>query len=101
MAKLHITELTEIPLAPDGTPLWIADMSRIVVEQVVVYSANAVSQAFDASTRFVRLFSDAKVFLHFAGSPVATNQNIPMAADSPEYFAVSPGSKVAAYDGVT
>lgn len=99
MANLHITELTEIPVAPDGTPLWIADMSRIVAEQVVVYTTSSVSQAFNASTRFIRLYSDAKVFLHFADNPVATNQNTPMAADSPEYFAVSPGSKVAAYDG--
>lgn len=34
-------------------------------------------------------------------TPVATDQNIPLAADTAEYFGVKPVDKVAAYDGAS
>ena len=99
MAKLHILELEFIPIAPDGTPLWIADVSRIVAQQVVTFSSTTQSASFNAKTSFVRVYSDAKAHLKFDDNPTATNQHIPIAAETPEYFAVSPGSKVAVVTG--
>ena len=99
MAKLHITEFSAIPLAPDGKPLWLANISRKVAQQVVTYTTTTQSQAFKARTSFIRVYSDAKAFLQFSSDPVATIADMPLAANSPEYFAVDRGDKVAAYDG--
>jgi len=101
MSSLHITELSYVPEAPDGTPLWIADMSQVLAQQVVTFTTSTASAAFNSNTRFIRVYSDAKVFLDFGAAPVATNEKIPVAADAPEYFAVNPGSKLAAYDGTS
>ena len=101
MAKLHITELSYVPQDPDGTPLWIANMSQIVTQQVVTYTTSSPSAAFNSNTKFIRVYSDAKAFLDFGGSPTADVNGIPLPADLPEYFAVSPGSKLAAYDGTS
>lgn len=101
MSSLHIAEFAYIPEAPDGTPLWLPNMSQVLAQQVVSFTTSTASVAFNSSTHFIRVYSDAKVFLDFGGTPEATAQKIPLAADAPEYFAVSPGSKLAAYDGTS
>ena len=102
MAILYITEFELIPLAPNGETLWLANMSQIVAQQTVTYTTTTPSAtAFNSRTSFVRLYSDEKAHLNFGSTPIATVEDAPIAADSPEYFGVNPGDKVAAYDGTS
>ncbi len=102
MATLHITEFSSIPSAPDGETLWIANLSLVVAHQTVTFTSSQPSLAFKKRTSFVRVYSDAKAHLKVdADNPVATNKHTPIAPNSPEYFGVSPGHKVAVYDGTS
>ena len=97
MATLHITEFSAIPAAPDGETLWIANLSLVVAHQIVTFTTSTPSLAFKKRTSFVRLFSDVKAHVKVdADNPVATVSHTPIAPNSPEYFGVSPGHKVAA-----
>lgn len=67
------------------------------VDQVVAYTGTAAaSAAFNIITTAVRVQSSSDCFITFGAAPVATNAKIPLAANTAEYFAVSPGAKVSA-----
>ena len=100
-AVINITELREIALTSDGKSLWIPDMSKIVAQQDFTYTTSTASRAFKLNTCYLRVYCDAKAFLNFGDNPVATVGSVPIASDSPEFFAVKPGSKIAAYDGTS
>ena len=101
MAELHITEFELIPLAPDGQTLWLGNLSQVVAQQVVPFTTSAQSQVFDARTSHIRAYVDQKAHLKVDPNPTATDQHTPIAPNSPEYFGVSPGDKIAAYDGTS
>lgn len=63
--------------------------------QNVTFSTTTASAAFGADTHYIRLSSDTACHFDFGSSPTATTNDTRMAADSPEYFAVRPGQKVA------
>jgi hypothetical protein len=66
-------------------------------DQVVAYTGTAAaSAAFGAVTTCVRLYSTTNCFVAFGAAPVAVVTNMPLYANSPEYFMVQPGSKVSA-----
>ena len=102
MAELHITEFELNSIAPDGESLWIGNLSQIVTQQVVTFASSTQSNAFNKRTSFVRLYADQKAFLKIdADNPVAKVEHTPIAPNSPEYFGVSPGDKLAVYDGTS
>jgi len=67
-----------------------------VAEQVVVFSGEAKSSAFNQFTRLVRLHSDAICSVKFGKNPTATTDSRRMSAGVTEYFAVESGFKVSA-----
>ncbi len=60
---------------------------------------SAQSAAFGSQTEYVRIASDADVYILFGANPTASNtadaSSIFIPADQPEIFKVSPGEKVA------
>jgi hypothetical protein len=68
-----------------------------LAEQTVAIGAGSVActNAFRANTLFVRVIVDATCSIAFGTAPTATTTNMRMAANQTEYFAVSPGQRVA------
>lgn len=56
----------------------------------------ATTNAVGGQTYAVRIHATAAAFITFAGTPTATTSDVFMAAGATEYFAISPGEKVAA-----
>lgn len=70
--------------------------------QAVTFTTSTQSVAFQDSTHFVRITCDAEAFLDFGANPTAAAADgINVQADTPEFFGVTPGQKVAAYDGIS
>lgn len=98
MAVLQITEFSALYTDSRGVILPIGKMPP-VASQAVTFSTSAPSAAFRPGTKFVRLIADATAHVAFGESPTATADSLWMPPDTPEYFAVDGGGKVAAYDG--
>lgn len=66
-------------------------------EQVVAIGGGSVQcvDPFLHSTHFVRVSTDTTCSIAFGPNPVASPNSMRMPANSTEYFAVSPGDKVA------
>ena len=64
------------------------------------FTTTAPSAEFGAGTKMVRIVSDTKCHLAFGVSPVATVNDMLVAADAVEYFGVIEGQKVAAIAAV-
>jgi hypothetical protein len=98
MATLHITEFTAMPKDANGNVLQIGKVPEYAT-QVVTYTTTTQSTALGAETRFIRVIASAAAHLEFGSNPTATATNFWIPASTPEFFAVVPSSKVAAYDG--
>lgn len=96
MAILYIQEYERIAGDQDGH-LVQAGFEPALASQAVTFSTTTASAAFNAKTKFVRLYSDTACFVKFGASPSATTAtDMPLAANMPEFFAVVNGHKVAA-----
>jgi hypothetical protein len=94
MAKLYVTEFRSLMAAPEAGQF---PLCPPVVDQtpVAIGVGSAQSAAFDPATRFVRLHADAICSIEFGTNPDADANNMRLAANQTEYFAVSPNHKVA------
>ena len=101
MATLNITEFGRLPRGAKGELMPMGDCSDIIAEQKITYTSSAQSNAFNAKTRYIRLYPDAKAHIAFGTNPTATDTSFPMPANQAEYVRVERESKVAAYDGTS
>lgn len=99
MATLHISEYEDLIRDAKGAVIPVATLKAPV--QSITFTASTQSAALKANTKYVRVFADAKAHLAIGASPTATVANMPIAANSAEYFGVDGGQIIAAYDGVT
>lgn len=97
MATLFITEYSEVP-AIRGVPMPVA-VEPAVANQAVSFTTSAASSAFNAATRYVRVIADADCHLEFGSAPTATATDQFLPANQEAWRIVTPGLKVAAYDG--
>jgi hypothetical protein len=95
MALLDITELRDLPVDANGRTILCAKLPA-VTQQQVTFTTTTASAAFSADTRFVRVHTDSACRVAFGDAPTATTTSMRMAAGQTEFFAVPPGSKVAA-----
>ena len=93
MATLFIEEFSA-GSAP-GIPLPVGRQPAAATQTVSIGAVTAQSSAFGATTRFVRLHTDAVCSYAFGADPTATTSKPRMAANQTEYFAVEPGQKIA------
>lgn len=75
-----------------GTPF------RPGTTQVVAYTGTAgtISNGVGSQTRVVRVWTSTLAYLAFGSAPTATTSDIPIPANTPEYFIIAPGEKVSA-----
>jgi hypothetical protein len=94
MAVLYVTEFSEVPSVRNvPTPLAV---EPAVAEQAVTFTTTTQSAAFNADTRYVRIYASADCHIRFGTNPTATTSTAKMKADVPEWRAVTQGHKVAA-----
>lgn len=66
--------------------------------QVKAYTGTAgvIDNAIGSGTTVIRVWLTTAGYIAIGASPTATTSDIPMPANTPEYFVVPPGSKVSA-----
>ena len=89
MAKVYVTEFAAIDLNVSREPP--------LAEQTVAIGGGSVqcSNAFHASTRVIRVHTDAICSVAISGNPTATASTRRLAANQTEYFGVEGGQKIA------
>lgn len=96
MPSLHITEFRRAPSGFEvGGTLPMAMAPSIAEQPVSIGVASEKSNAFNDQTRFVRIISDANCHVAFGVDPTATTGSMPVRANQPEYFGVTPSLKLA------
>lgn len=95
MATLYVTEYAALGADIGGSRAPVA-VEPAVTTQTVSFTTTTQSNAFNSSTRFVRLISTADCHLLFGSDPTATTSHQKVAANAVEWRAVHPGHKVAA-----
>jgi len=98
MATLYISEYSG--LGSGGGYAQLAQAPAVAEQTLAIAGASAASAAFNASTKFVRLHTDAICSIAFGAAPVATAAKMRMAANATEYFGVVAGQKVAVISNV-
>lgn len=102
MANMYIREYRYVLRDEGGNIVQAGHEDGYRTGQAVTFTTSTQSAAFQSDTRFVRITTDAEAFLDFGSNPAAVAADgIQVQADTPEFFGVEPGQKVAAYDGVS
>lgn len=100
MSKLWITEYKNAGADAAGQKMQIAKHPPVAVQIPITFSGtSAQSAAFAATTRFIRIRSDAICHFTIAADPTATTNDTPLDAYSAEYFEVPAGQKLAVIAG--
>lgn len=97
-ATMYVTEF----LGPPSVTVYYqaAPMPAVAQSTVAIAGASAQSAAFSSTTKLVRVHCDVICNITVGGTnPVATTSTLRLAAGQTEYFAVSPGDKVAVIAG--
>ena len=100
MASLFIAEFSMFGTIKAPTASGWGDSAPIpavppVAEQKITIGVTTQSAAFNAATKMVRLHAEAACCVEFGADPIATTDNMRLAAGQTEYFGVSPGQKLA------
>lgn len=97
MAFIYITEHYAPSLrSNDGQVAPVAKMPPNATQKVANAGASTQSSAFGDHTVMVGIHSDSICSIEFGANPTATTSSRRLAANSTEYFEVTPGHKVAA-----
>lgn len=92
---LDITEYQHLAQDENGRVIAAGKEPALLNQQVTIAVGSTQSAALSASTRFVRLHTDAACRIAFGGNPTAAATSQRMAAGQTEYFGVTPGTKIA------
>lgn len=96
MAVLYVTEFAAYVAMNDTKEGQMRGLPPVAEQTVAIGAGSVASAAFNAATKCVRVMSDAVCSVAVGAAPVAAATNMRLAANVPEYFAVSPGQKIAA-----
>lgn len=98
--KVYISEYADLKIANVGMALPMGHEPALAQQQINTTGTSAVSSAFNAKTKFIRVHTDAIVSIKVGtGTPVAVVTAQRMAAGTTEYFAVDGSDyKIAAID---
>jgi mRNA degradation ribonuclease J1/J2 len=99
MATLYVTEYERIPVGAGGSIPMGAEPAQ-AAQTVAIGGVTAQSNAFAATTQYIRVHADAICSLAFGTNPTATAVLTRLAANQTEYFSVRPGDKVAVISNV-
>lgn len=101
MATMYIREYKYLCRDEGGNVIQAGYEDGFTTGQAVTFTTSTQSAAFQDDTKVVRITCDAEAFLDFGTNPTATAADgLNVQADTPEFFGVQPGQKVAAYNGL-
>jgi hypothetical protein len=89
-----VTEHTS-PRILHGNPLPVAELPPLATQRLTNGGASVQSSPFNAQTRMVGIHADTVISIAIGANPTATTNDRRLAANTTEYFAVSPGQRVA------
>lgn len=98
MSNLSVAEFAALGRDLQTSPLPSGKTPAIAIQNVSFTGTAGTSSAFNAETRFIRVYSDADCRILIGSDPTATLTDILMAADQAEYFGVTPGHKISAIE---
>lgn len=104
MATLWITEYEHFGLPIGGSAGAMKAQLALepaTADHALSFTTAAQSSAFNAATRFVRLYASADCHVAFGSNPTATAAKQKLAAGVEYWRAVVAGQKVSAYDGTS
>jgi len=93
MAKLYISEYNKLGSGYDN--IVVAEPASVEQTPVAIGGTTTQSQAFAANTRIIRVHTDVICSVAVGVNPAATTNSKRMIAGQTEYFAVTPGHKIA------
>lgn len=91
MAVLYIAEFNNMGTSQNSQVMQMAAQAPLVEQTVAIGAGSVASSAFNASTTFVRIHTDAICSIKFGTAPTATATTARLAAGSTEYFVVPQG----------
>lgn len=94
MAKVYITEHPK-PTSYQGGLLPVALFPPLTTQTVAIGGGSTQSAAFGADSRMIGVHTDAICSVEVGSNPTATSNSKRMAANTTEYFEVTPGHKIA------
>lgn len=94
MAKLYVAECHSIG-GSGGFAVAAPQMPPVAEQTVSIGGTSTQSNAFNDSTRYVRVHTDAICSIAFGPDPTATANSARLAAGQTECFSVAPGHKIA------
>lgn len=92
MATLYITEFANTGSSNTAATTAMSAQPPIVEQTVTIGAGSTQSAAFNAATKFVRLFTDTACGFSFGTAPTAVIGSARMAANSTEYFGIPQGN---------
>ena len=95
MAKVYISEYVTAPVGNNGQMLAAGAEPSTTVQTVAIGGASVQSAAFGTNTKFIRVHTDAICSFAVGSNPTATANSARLAANSTEYFGVTPGQIIA------
>jgi len=98
MATLQVIEYSGV----GGHGAIQAPVTPAISEQTVAYTTSTQSNAFNTSTHVVWVKAmDADAYVAFGVAPAATTSSHHLTSGQDRFFVVTPGQKIAAYDGTS
>ncbi len=95
MATLYITEFALSSFVPSGGPLPIAAMPPAAEQTEAITGGSTQTDAVGTQTKVIRVHTDAICSIAIGANPTAAATNMRLPANHTEYFAVTPGHKLA------
>ena len=96
---IHKTNVGDDPAIGDGVAQTIKEPS--VTTQAKDFTTATQSDAFNSSTRIIRVASNTLCYIAFGANPTATATSMLLPAFGVEYFGVNGGDKISVYDGTS
>jgi hypothetical protein len=94
---MYISEYENLAFDEHGNVIQAGHEPSLTVQQVTYTATSGASTAFQANTRFIRVSCDAAAYLKFGLAPTAvTLVDLPVQANTPEFFGVNSGQQIAA-----
>ena len=101
MATLWITEFQKLGDGPrQGGIAQVGRLPAVAEQTITMAGASAQSSVFNASTNMIRVHTDTPCHILVGSNPTATTAKLRLAGGATEYFAVTPGEKIAVIQGV-
>lgn len=94
MAKVYISEFAYIG-GDSGANVPVGKAPALANQVITPTGTSAQSAALNPATQYVRAVSDVPVCVACAPNPVATANSMLLPANTPEYFGVAGGNKLA------